>query len=59
LGIVLKALSKENITRKTTREELKVLTMSKQLGTMLEHSNAFIAFPCGLGILEEIFQISS
>jgi predicted Rossmann-fold nucleotide-binding protein len=59
LGIIPKALAKENITGKTVGEDLKVLTMFEQITTMLEHSDTFIALPGGLGTLEEIFQIFS
>jgi predicted Rossmann-fold nucleotide-binding protein len=57
LGIISKALSKKNITWKTTREELKVSTMSEWIGTMLEHYDAFISLLDGLGTLWEIFDI--
>jgi len=33
--------------------------MSDQLNAMFNHADAFIALPSGLGILEEIFHISS
>jgi len=59
LGIIPKALAKQNITGKTVGEELKVSTMPERIAAMLEHSDAFIALPGGLGTLEEIFQIAS
>jgi hypothetical protein len=33
--------------------------MSGRLNIMFKHADAFIAFPSGLGTLEEIFHISS
>jgi uncharacterized protein (TIGR00730 family) len=59
LGVVPKALAKEDLLGKTIREELKVSTMSDRLNTMFKHVDAFIALPGGLGTLEEIFHISS
>jgi len=52
LGVVPKALAKEDLLGKPIGEELQVSTMS-------EHVDAFIALPGGLGTLEEIFHISS
>ena len=59
LGVVPKALAKGDIIGKTIGEELQVPTMSDQLNAMFNHADAFIALPSGLGILEEIFHISS
>jgi uncharacterized protein (TIGR00730 family) len=59
LGVVPKALAKEDLLGKIIGEELQVSTMSDQLNTMFKHVNAFIALPGGLGTLEEIFHISS
>jgi len=59
LGVVPKALAKEDLFGKTIGEELQVSTMSEQLNTMFKHVDAFIALPGGLGTLEEIFHISS
>jgi hypothetical protein len=59
LGVVLKALAKEDLLGKTIEEELQVSTMSEQLNTMFKHVDAFIALPGGLGTLEEIFHICS
>ena len=59
LGVVPKALAKEDLLRKTIGEELQVSTMSDRLNTMFKHTDAFIALPGGLGTLEEIFHISS
>jgi len=58
LGVVPKALAKEDLLGKTIGEELQVSTMSEQLNTMFKHVDAFIALPGGLGTLEEIFHIS-
>jgi len=59
LGVVPKALAKEDLLGKTIREELQVSTMSELLNTMFTYADAFIALPGGLGTLEEIFHISS
>ena len=59
LRVVPKALAKGDIIGKTTGEALHVSTMSEQLTVMFEHVDTFIAFPGGLGTLEEIFHISS
>ena len=44
---------------KTAGEELQVSTMSEKLSIMFNHVDVFIAWPGGLGTLEEIFHISS
>jgi uncharacterized protein (TIGR00730 family) len=59
LGVVPKALAEGDIIGKTVGEKLQVSTMSKRLSIMFNHDDAFIALPGGLGILEEIFHISS
>jgi uncharacterized protein (TIGR00730 family) len=59
LGVVPKALAKEDLLGKTIGEELQVSTMSDRLNTMFKHVDAFIVLPGGLGTLEEIFHISS
>jgi predicted Rossmann-fold nucleotide-binding protein len=59
LGINPKALANENITRKTIGDELKVLTRSERIATILEHFDAFISLPISLGTFKEIFQIFS
>jgi uncharacterized protein (TIGR00730 family) len=59
LGVVPKALAKGDIIGKTIGEELQVPTISNRLNVMFNHADAFIALPGGLGILEEIFHISS
>ena len=59
LGVVPKALVKRDIIGKTIGEELQVFAMSDRMNEMFNHPNAFIALPGGLGILEEIFHISS
>jgi hypothetical protein len=59
LGVVPKALAKGDIIGKTIREELQVPTMFDRLNVMFNHADAFIVLPGGLGILEEIFHISS
>jgi hypothetical protein len=59
LGVVPKALAKEDLLGKTIGEELQISAMSGRLNTMFKHADAFIALPGGLGTLEEIFHISS
>ena len=59
LGVIPKALAKEDIIGKTIAEELQVPTMSDRLNTMFNHADAFIALPGGMGTLEEMFYISS
>jgi len=59
LGVVPKALAKEDLLEKTIGEELQVSTMSEWLNTMFKHADAFIVLPGGLGTLDEIFHISS
>jgi len=59
LGVVLKALAKGDIIRKTIRKKLQVSTMFERLNTMFNHANAFIALLGALGTLEEIFHIFS
>jgi predicted Rossmann-fold nucleotide-binding protein len=51
LGIIPKALGKENIIRKTIREGLKVLIMSERITTMVKYLDAFISLLGGLGTL--------
>jgi uncharacterized protein (TIGR00730 family) len=58
LGVIPRALAKEDLLGKTIGEELQVSTMSDRLNTMFKHADAFIALPGGLGTLEEIFHIS-
>lgn len=59
LGIVPKALTRGNIIEKTNGEELLITCLHKRLIAKIEHANAFIALPGGLGTLEEIFTITS
>jgi len=59
LGVVPKALAKWDIIGKTIGEELQVSTMSDRMNVIFNHTDAFIALLGGLGILEEIFHISS
>ena len=57
LGVVPKALAKEDLLRKTIGKELQVCTMSDQMNAMFNHADAFIALPDGLGTLKKIFHI--
>ena len=57
LGVVPKALAKEDIIGKTIGEELQVSTMSDRINAMFNHADAFIALPDGLGTLKKIFHI--
>jgi len=59
LGVIPKALAEGDIIGKTVGEVLQVSTMSERLSIMFNHADAFITLPGGLGILEEIFHISS
>ena len=59
LGVIPKALAKEDIIGKTIGEELQVPTLSDRMNTMFNHVDAFIALSSGLDTLEEIFHISS
>ena len=59
LGIILAALAKESIVGKTNGEEIIVSGIPERINTMIEHADAFIALPGGLGTLEEIFTVSS
>jgi hypothetical protein len=59
LGVVPKALAKDDLLGKTIGEELQVSTMSARLNTMFKHPDAFIVLPGGLGTLKEIFHIFS
>lgn len=59
MGIVPKALTRVNIIEKTNGEELIITCLYKRLIEKIDHANAFIALPGGLGTLEEIFTITS
>jgi len=59
LGVIPKALAKWDIIEKTIGEELQVSTMSDRMNAMIDQADTFIALSSGLGILEEIFHISS
>jgi cytokinin riboside 5'-monophosphate phosphoribohydrolase len=59
LGIVPKALDVDNIIGETKGEKLVVSGMHARITEMINHADAFIALPGGLGTLEEIFTIAS
>ena len=59
MGVVPKALAKGDIIEKTIGEELRVFTISDRMKALFNYADVFIALPGGLGILEEIFHISS
>ncbi|XVE57472.1 hypothetical protein DITRI_Ditri04bG0093200 [Diplodiscus trichospermus] len=59
LGIILTTIAKGNSIGKTVEKELRVPIMQDRIWKMLDNSDAFIALPGGIGILEEIFQIAS
>ena len=59
LGVVPKVLAQGDIIGKIIGEELQVPTMSDRLNAMFNYADVFITLPGGLGILEEIFHISS
>ncbi|XVE79864.1 hypothetical protein DITRI_Ditri14bG0091400 [Diplodiscus trichospermus] len=59
LGIIPTAIAEGNFTGKPIGEELRVPTMQDMIWKMLDNFDAFIALPCGIGTLEENFQIAS
>lgn len=59
LGIIPKTLADADLIDKTNGEELIVSSMSDRIVEMINHSDAFIALPGGLGTLEEIFTVAS
>ena len=59
LGIIPKPLTESHIIGKSNGEECIVPGMSERLTEMINHADAFIALPGGLGTLEEIFTIAS
>ena len=59
LGIIPKTLADSNLIGKSNGEELIVSGMSNRLIEMINHSDAFIALPGGLGTMEEIFTVAS
>lgn len=59
LGIVPKALADADIIEKTNGEELIVSNISDRIIEMINHADAFIALPGGIGTLEEIFTVAS
>ena len=59
LGIIPKPLAGEKFIGKTNGEEYLVSGMSERFIEMINHADAFIALPGGLGTLEDIFTITS
>ncbi|XVF37234.1 hypothetical protein REPUB_Repub19eG0129000 [Reevesia pubescens] len=59
LGIILRALARRNIIRKTVGNEILVSCMHERMNIMIENVDAFVALLDGFGTLEEIFQIAS
>jgi uncharacterized protein (TIGR00730 family) len=59
LGIIPKTLADESIIGKTNGEIYIVSGMSERITEMINHADAFIALPGGLGTLEEIFTVTS
>ncbi|XVF20543.1 hypothetical protein REPUB_Repub12eG0009300 [Reevesia pubescens] len=59
LGVIPRALAAENTTRKTVGDEILVSCIHERINIMIANDDAFITLLCGLGTLEEIFQIAS
>ena len=59
LGIIPRTLTETNLIGKTNGEEKIVSSMSERLTEMINHADAFIALPGGLGTLEEILTVVS
>ena len=59
LGIIPKTLAEANLVGKMSGEEKIILSMSERFTEMINHADAFIALPGGLGTLEEILTVVS
>ena len=59
LGIIPRTLAEANLIGKTNGEEKIISSMSERLTEMINHVDAFIALPGGLGTLEEILTVVS
>ncbi|KAK4852583.1 hypothetical protein QYF36_025237 [Acer negundo] len=59
LGIIPKALASCDIIRDTVGEVKFVSTMHERKAKILDHADAFIVLPGGLGTLEELFKVTS
>ena len=59
MRIILKSFANESLTGKTNKEEYIVCYMSERFTEMINHVDAFIALPGGLGTLEDIITIAS
>ncbi|XVF09835.1 hypothetical protein REPUB_Repub07fG0131200 [Reevesia pubescens] len=59
LGVIPRALTIGNTTRKTVGDEILVSCIHEHMNIMIANADAFIALLGGFGILEEIFQIAS
>ncbi|KAI9153934.1 hypothetical protein LWI28_018686 [Acer negundo] len=59
LGIIPKALATCDIIGDTVGEVKIVSTMHERKAEMLNHVDAFIVLPSGLGTLEEFFEVTS
>ena len=59
LGIIPRTLEEANLIGKKNSEEKIVSSMSERLTEMINHADAFIALPGGLGTLEEILTVVS
>ena len=59
MGIIPKTLAEANLIGKINGEEKIISSMSERLTEMINHADAFIALPGGLGTLEEILTVVS
>ncbi|KAK0588942.1 hypothetical protein LWI29_007515 [Acer saccharum] len=59
LGIIPKALASCDIIGDTVGEVKIVSSMHERKAEMLDHADAFIVLPGGLGTLEELFEVTS
>ena len=59
LGIIPKPLADADLIDKINGEELIVTSMFERIIEMINHSDAFIALPGGLGTMEEVFTVAS
>ena len=59
LGIIPRTLAEANLIGKTNGEEKIISSMSERLTEMINHADAFITLPGGLGTLEEILTVVS
>ena len=59
MGIIPEPLAETTLIGDSNGEECIISDMSEQLIEMVNHADAFIGLPSGLGSLEEIFTVAS